>query len=197
MVIGTVIVIPVSSPDAEFTHRTIEIPIEAVASWSVLLGYDDPGEALAAILHVQEYGEPDPDPETGDNAWTAPYKALVGREHALLRERLERAQGTPPAARAMAAPETAGDDVAAAQAQARQALGLPQGPAPVDEVTTFRAAALPQVVAGRESHTNPVDDAIAQLRGPLAQDVAAQRAQFVQGLAVGISTQGGTDGNPG
>lgn len=58
------------------------IPLEAIASWSELLGYDNAVDALEAIMTVAENGEPDPDPETGDNCWTEAYVALGIREQA-------------------------------------------------------------------------------------------------------------------
>lgn len=58
------------------------VPLAAIASWRELLGYDDPIEALEAILRVQDFGEPDPCPETGRNAFTDCYTVLEQREHA-------------------------------------------------------------------------------------------------------------------
>lgn len=52
------------------------IPLAAIASWKTLLGIDSDTEAVAAILHVRDHGEPDPDPETGENAWTSAYNAV-------------------------------------------------------------------------------------------------------------------------
>ena len=52
------------------------IPLAAIASWRTLLGIDSDEEAVAAILHVRDNGEPAPDPETGENAWTSAYNAI-------------------------------------------------------------------------------------------------------------------------
>ena len=57
-----------------------EIPLEAIASYGELLGYADPMEALEAIIHIQDHGEPDPCPETGENVWTDAYTLLSHRE---------------------------------------------------------------------------------------------------------------------
>lgn len=59
-----------------------EIPLAQVASWRELLGIDDPAEVLKAIIHVQDNGEPEPDPETGALVWAQPYQVLQAREQA-------------------------------------------------------------------------------------------------------------------
>lgn len=58
------------------------MPLAAIASWRELLGIDDPVQVVEAILHVAEHGEPDADPETGENAWTETYHLLRMREQA-------------------------------------------------------------------------------------------------------------------
>lgn len=65
--------------DDESTHL---IPLEAVASWSELLGISDPAEVAAAVEYVATHGEPDPDPETQANVWTDAYQLLSHREQA-------------------------------------------------------------------------------------------------------------------
>lgn len=67
--------------DQEQAHVR-EIPLEAVASFAELLGYSCPWETIEAILHIQDHGEPDHDPVTGENAWTDGYKLLAYREKA-------------------------------------------------------------------------------------------------------------------
>jgi hypothetical protein len=52
------------------------IPLAAIASWRTLLGIETDTEAVAAILHVRDHGEPDPDPQTGETAWTSAYNAI-------------------------------------------------------------------------------------------------------------------------
>lgn len=59
-----------------------EIPLEAISSYGELLGYSCPRETVEAILDIVENGEPDPDPETGDNVWTDSYTLLTHREKA-------------------------------------------------------------------------------------------------------------------
>lgn len=61
------------------THRVDE---DAVASWSELLGFSDVIDTLEAIVTVRVYGEPEPDPTTGENAWTAGFTILEHRERA-------------------------------------------------------------------------------------------------------------------
>lgn len=63
-------------------HGPIEhgIPLAAIAAWRELLGIDDPVGVVEAILHVGKHGEPEPDPVTGENAWTEPYGLLQERE---------------------------------------------------------------------------------------------------------------------
>lgn len=64
----------ITSPAPGMCHDAI--PLAAIASWKTLLGIDNDTEAVAAILHVRDHGEPDPDPETGENAWTSAYNAI-------------------------------------------------------------------------------------------------------------------------
>ena len=57
-----------------------QIAVAALASWSELLGVDDLDEVLDIITHVQDHGEPEPDPVTGENVWTDAYTLLARRE---------------------------------------------------------------------------------------------------------------------
>lgn len=66
--------------------RIQEIPIDALGSYSELLGYSCPRETLEAILDVIEVEEPEPDPETGENVWTDSYTLLTYREQERERE---------------------------------------------------------------------------------------------------------------
>lgn len=59
-----------------------DIDVQALASWSELLGIEDLEEVLEAIIEVQDRVEPEPDPVTGDNVWTDPYTLLSAREQA-------------------------------------------------------------------------------------------------------------------
>lgn len=108
------------------------IPLDALASWSELLGIVDPGDALDAILYVTERGEPEPDPVTGENVWTASYQALQEREQAQAAEaivaKIEGRGADPrsPLLRSKLVALPLADTVATAQATARQRLGLPE-----------------------------------------------------------------------
>ena len=56
---------------------------EAISTWSELLGYAEPTEALAAILDAATNDrEPAEHPETGENAWTDAFTLLSIRERA-------------------------------------------------------------------------------------------------------------------
>lgn len=65
--------------DGGDTHRVDE---DAIASWSELLGFSDVIDTLEAIVTVALGAEPDPDPATGENAWTAGFTMLEHRERA-------------------------------------------------------------------------------------------------------------------
>lgn len=57
------------------THH--QISLEAVASYSLLLGNGtDYDKTVREIMYIREHGEPDPDPETGINAWSSAYDEL-------------------------------------------------------------------------------------------------------------------------
>src|SRR5690625_204333 len=129
------------------------IPALAFASWADLLGLNDPVDVLAAILHVAENGEPDPDPETGENAWTAPYIAIAHQEQAAAQAAITAKQTQTddprsPKLRAALATLPLQSEVEQAQAQARAALGIPD-PTPVAARTTSRGT--PQIAAATRS----------------------------------------------
>lgn len=71
--------------------RGVSVPIQAIASWSELLGYDDLADCLEVILDARVNArEPESDPETGFNdVWTAPYAMLEEREKAREEEYLK------------------------------------------------------------------------------------------------------------
>lgn len=52
------------------------VSYNAIASRMELLGCSSAEEALREILYIHEHGEPEPDPETGENAWTSAYEEL-------------------------------------------------------------------------------------------------------------------------
>lgn len=66
--------IATTPPTPDMRHDAI--PLAAIASWRTLLGIETDTEAVAAILHVRDNGEPDPDPQTGETAWTSAYNAI-------------------------------------------------------------------------------------------------------------------------
>lgn len=114
------------------------IPLTAIASWGELLGITDPGDILDAILHVAKHGEPDPDPETGENAWTPAYEALQAREQKRAKEWFTATtDGTAtdprsPKLRAAFAASPLESLVEAGRNETRTRLGLP----PLDQVQT-------------------------------------------------------------
>lgn len=61
---------------------TYMIPVECIATYSELLGLSSYEEALQAIMYLRDHPEvePDPDPLTGENAWTSAYDELQKRE---------------------------------------------------------------------------------------------------------------------
>lgn len=112
----------------EGSHTHV-IPVEALASWGELLGYEDPVDTFNAILHVAENGEPEPDPETGENVWTAPYVALAKREQLQAAEAYKQVDKSVEvrslALRQALAASTVKSEVVEAQESARNTLGLP------------------------------------------------------------------------
>ena len=62
-------------PSDAGTHH--QISLAAIASFSELLGngtnYD---KTVREIMFIREHGEPEPDPVTGENAWTSAYKEI-------------------------------------------------------------------------------------------------------------------------
>lgn len=61
---------------------TYMVPVECIATYSELLGLSSYEEALQAIMYLRDHPEvePDPDPLTGENAWTSAYDELQKRE---------------------------------------------------------------------------------------------------------------------
>lgn len=59
-----------------------QFPLSVIASYRELLGIDCPVETLEAYLYIDEYGQPDPDPVTGENVWTEAFQLLRIREQA-------------------------------------------------------------------------------------------------------------------
>lgn len=131
------------------------IPLAAIASWRTLLGIETDTEAVAAILHVRDHGEPDPDPQTSETAWTSAYNAI------------EKAINTTTAP----ADNTPDDQLTAGRNKTRGLLGLPPLPsaattiASADETDTPTTIALPDGVESTElgnllaDHADDINDA--------------------------------------
>lgn len=131
------------------------IPLAAIASWRILLGIETDTEAVAAILHVRSNGEPDPDPDTGETAWTSAYNAI------------EKAINTTTAP----ADNTPDDPLTAGRNKTRGLLGLPPLPsaattiASADETDTPTTIALPAGIEPTElgnllaDHADDINDA--------------------------------------
>lgn len=139
------------------------IPLAAIASWRILLGIETDTEAVAAILHVRDHGEPDPDPQTGETAWTSAYNAI---EKAINTT-------TAPADNATDDPLTAGRN------KTRGLLGLPPLPsaattiASADETDTPTTIALPDGVESTE---------LGNLLADHADDIASATDRFIESL---------------
>lgn len=165
-----------SSPDGLHTRV---IPVEAVASWSELLGYDDPLDALEAIIHVQDHGEPDPDPVTGENAWTEPFAALAERETAREASALQvqghvRAQSlASPALQARLATVPIADAVTEARIRCRSRLGLLGTEPKVRALSSLSAASNP----AEERRT-----ALRQAIAPVSDEIECCREDFLHSL---------------
>lgn len=62
-------------PSDAGTHH--QISLAAIASFSELLGNGtDYDKTVREIMFIREHGEPEPDPVTGENAWTSAYEEL-------------------------------------------------------------------------------------------------------------------------
>lgn len=52
------------------------IPEAAFATYGLLLGTTSHEETAKFLMYIRDNGEPSPDPETGENAWTSAYNEL-------------------------------------------------------------------------------------------------------------------------
>lgn len=52
------------------------IPEAAFATYGLLLGTESHEETAKFLMYIRDNGEPSPDPETGENAWTSAYNEL-------------------------------------------------------------------------------------------------------------------------
>lgn len=145
--------ITTTPPTPDMRHDAI--PLAAIASWRTLLGIETDTEAVAAILHVRDHGEPDPDPQTSETAWTSAYNAIG------------KAINTTTAP----ADNTPDDQLTAGRNKTRGLLGLPPLPsaattiASADETDTPTTIALPDGVESTElgnllaDHADDINDA--------------------------------------
>ena len=146
--------ITTTPPTPDMRHDAI--PLAAIASWRTLLGIENDTEAVAAILHVRDHGEPDPDPQTGETAWTSAYNAI------------ENAINTTTAP----ADNTPDDQLTAGRNKTRGLLGLPllpdtatTNPSAEDETDAPTTIALPDGVESTElgnllaDHADDINDA--------------------------------------
>lgn len=133
-----------------------DFPLATIASWRELLGIDDPLEVIEAILHVHRHGEPEADPVTGENAWTAPYQVLRHREEerekaAFLAEEQTsdpvqvRAVSSQAAYEAVHVPIDEGECLLdRVRRDARDRLGIPDPTAKCGESSRLKPASLPE-----------------------------------------------------
>lgn len=146
--------ITTTPPTPDMRHDAI--PLAAIASWRTLLGIETDTEAVAAILHVRDHGEPDPDPQTSETAWTSAYNAI------------EKAINTTTAP----ADNTPDDQLTAGRNKTRGLLGLPllpdtatTNPSAEDETDTPTTIALPAGIEPTElgnllaDHAYDINDA--------------------------------------
>lgn len=153
--------IATTPPTPDMRHDAI--PLAAIASWRTLLGIETDTEAVAAILHVRDHGEPDPDPQTGETAWTSAYNAI------------ENAINTTTAP----ADNTPDDPLTAGRNKTRGLLGLPPLPsaattiASADETDTPTTIALPDGVESTE---------LGNLLADHADDIATATDRFIESL---------------
>ena len=154
--------IATTPPTPDMRHDAI--PLAAIASWRTLLGIETDTEAVAAILHVRDHGEPDPDPQTGETAWTSAYNAI---EKAINTT-------TAPADNATDDPLTAGRN------KTRGLLGLPllpdtatTNPSAEDETDAPTTIALPAGIEPTE---------LGNLLADHADDIATATDRFIESL---------------
>lgn len=153
--------ITTTPPTPDMRHDAI--PLAAIASWRTLLGIETDTEAVAAILHVRDHGEPDPDPQTSETAWTSAYNAI------------EKAINTTTAP----ADNTPDDQLTAGRNKTRGLLGLPPLPsaattiASADETDTPTTIALPDGVESTE---------LGNLLADHADDIASATDRFIESL---------------
>lgn len=156
--------IATTPPTPDMRHDAI--PLAAIASWRTLLGIETDTEAVAAILHVRDNGEPDPDPQTGETAWTSAYNAI------------EKAINTH--ATTALADNATDDPLTAGRNKTRGLLGLPllpdtatTNPSAEDETDTPTTIALPAGIEPTE---------LGNLLADHADDIASATDRFIESL---------------
>lgn len=153
------------------------IAMMTIASWGELLGITDPIEVLAAIIYVRTHGEPDPDPDTGENAWTPALNALTDAARAEAEPVVE-AKGM----RLMSAGSPIGVDtlppVDQARNDTRARLGLPPIPDPDQAAPVmFRAMAATEV-ENQDAPEDPLSQIMTNLPAGLC-DAIVQRQEVI------------------
>lgn len=165
------------------------ISMEAIGSWSELLGINDPGETLDAIRFVAENGQPEPDPVTSENAWTPAYEALQIREQARAKEWFTAEhEGTTddprsPRLRAAFAAHPIDDQVAAGRDATRAMLGLPP----------LGMSQQPRVARTLTSDEDPLAGLKAELRTNKSDTISHARESFLAELRPQLPTDQETD----
>ena len=141
-------------PSDAGTHH--QISLAAIASFSELLGngtnYD---KTVREIMFIREHGEPEPDPVTGENAWTSAY------------EEIEADINNVPVAMSVS-------DELVGIAKTRSMLGLP---AIGEEVSTMSLEADP---AGIASYS--IDDNVSSKIASYAEEIEKCRERFKKDL---------------
>lgn len=118
------------------------IPEAAFATYGLLLGTTSHEETAKFLMYIRDNGEPSPDPETGENAWTSAYNELEAQingsqsEVGIYTTRID--DGPQKASRSLSG-----------ISKTRSMLGLPSLS---NELTTFSA------YAEKSAETSEVDD---------------------------------------
>ena len=178
--------------DGEY-QREHRIAPEVFASWSELLGITDTVELIDAMLHVSENGEPEPDPVTGENAWTAPYQALMAREQTIRAEeigqseQLVRMSSDMLAARKKSLVNVAESAIEEARASAREALGLS-----TSNMRLKRVSSLSGDFSTADS--DPVLRVANVIDDQLSDRIAEAREEFLDSMRPGVAPEEEPDG---
>lgn len=175
-----------------------QISTEAIASYSELLGNGtDYDKTIQEILFIRDHGEPAPDPETGENAWTPAYKELEER----VNSETQPAKANAPTN--MMSVEDEQDETGIAKT--RSMLGLPtidglpnahtiatadevdSAMAKVNKVNSLSASDLEELTEGEKEaltsiKTYVVDSIVSDAFKSLADEIEAKREEFLDSL---------------